>query len=230
MSHDKDKIDKIQISQDTREFIIDKLVEPYYKDMIKTTISGKKLWRNIGISLETASKVMVALGGIFSFSAGVYSNETLSFVSGSISCMSLALLQIASFSYKENKKQGDELNILLKKLNLDTIPSMPRSEDQSAMFQSREIAYRTPYRGSIVRQNSFPDRSIMRNQSPYPNNTQQHVTFVDTETQNHDIINISRHDLIELEEHIERQEEKIRNMNKELLISKNDIEKEQFML
>ena len=155
MSQDKDKI---EISHGTREFIVDTLVEPYYKDMVKTTINGKKWWRNLGISFETASKVMVALGGIFSFSAGYYHDDTLSFVSGSISCMSLAFLQIASFSYKENKKQGDELNILLKKLKLDTVPSMPRSEDQSGMYSSRESPRRAPYTGS-TRQNIFPGPS-----------------------------------------------------------------------
>ena len=133
MSNDKDKI---EISPETKIYIIDKLVEPYYKDMVKATIDGKQCWRTLGIGLETSSKVMIALGGIFSFSAGYYPDDTLSFVAGSISCMSLALLQIASFSYKENKKQGDELNILLKKLNLDTVPSMPRSEDQTAMMYS----------------------------------------------------------------------------------------------
>jgi len=128
--------DKLEISPETKLYIIDKLVEPYYKDMVKATIDGKQCWRTLGIGLETSSKIMIALGGIFSFSAGYYHDDTLSFVAGSISCMSLALLQIASFSYKENKKQGDELNILLKKLNLDTVPSMPRSEDQSAMMYS----------------------------------------------------------------------------------------------
>ena len=135
MSHEK-----IEISDVTRENIVNKLIEPYYMDMIKTTIGGKKLWRTLGISLETSSKLMVALGGIFSFSAGFYHDDTLSFVSGSISCMSLALLQVASFSYKENKKQGEELNILLKKLNLDTVPSMVRSEDQTTVTSSRYLA------------------------------------------------------------------------------------------
>jgi len=135
MSHEK-----IEISDVTRENIVNKLIEPYYMDMIKTTIGGNKLWRTLGISLETSSKLMVALGGIFSFSAGFYHDDTLSFVSGSISCMSLALLQVASFSYKENKKQGEELNILLKKLNLDTVPSMVRSEDQTTVTSSRYLA------------------------------------------------------------------------------------------
>jgi hypothetical protein len=83
---------------------------------------------------------MVAFGSILSFSAGFYQDDTLSFVAGSISCMSLALLQIASFSYKENKKQGEELNILLKKLNLDTVPSMVRSEDQTTVVATARYA------------------------------------------------------------------------------------------
>jgi hypothetical protein len=151
--------EKIEISNLTRETIVNMLVEPYYKDMIKTTISGKKLWRLLGISLETSSKIMVALGGIFSFSAGYYHDDTLSFVAGSISCMSLALLQIASFSYKENKKQGEELNILLKKLNLDTIPSMVRSEDQTTIASARYMSPRSlpPY--PIQRSNSFTNLS-----------------------------------------------------------------------
>ena len=112
--------EKIEISNLTRETIVNTLVEPYYKDMVKTTIHGKNFWRILGISLETSSKIMVAFGSILSFSAGFYQDDTLSFVAGSISCMSLALLQIASFSYKDNKKQGEELNILLKKLNLSS--------------------------------------------------------------------------------------------------------------
>ena len=143
--------DKLEISNSTRECIVNTLVEPYYKDMVKTTMDGKKIWRILGISLETSSKIMVALGGIFSFSAGFYHDYTLSFVSGSISCMSLALLQIASFSYKENKKQGEELNILLKKLNLDTIPTMVRTEEQTTIAASR---YTSPQ--------SFPIQSPLR--------------------------------------------------------------------
>jgi hypothetical protein len=143
--------EKIEISNLTRETIVNTLVEPYYKDMVKTTIEGKKLWRILGISLETSSKIMVAMGGIFSFSAGFYHDDTLSFVAGSISCMSLALLQIASFSYKENKKQGDELNIILKKLNLDTIPAMARSEDQTTISARR---YMPP--PSLPNYNTYP--------------------------------------------------------------------------
>ena len=129
--------DKIEISDETRIYIIDKLVEPYYKNIVNNTINGRLCWRKSGIAFETISKIMVAFGSILSFSAGFYHDETLSFISGSISCLSLAFLQLSSFSYKENKKQSEELNILLKKLKLDTIPVFERdTQTQMRQYQS----------------------------------------------------------------------------------------------
>ena len=119
--------DNLKISDDTRVYIIDELIEPYYKNVVKNTLSARQCWRKTGIAFETISKIMVAFGSIISFSAGVYEDQTLSFVSGSISCLSLAFLQFSSFSYKENKKQSEELNVLLKKLGLETIPVLERS-------------------------------------------------------------------------------------------------------
>jgi len=119
--------DNLKISDDTRVYIIDELIEPYYKNVVKNTLNARQCWRKTGIAFETISKIMVAFGSIISFSAGVYEDQTLSFVSGSISCLSLAFLQFSSFSYKENKKQSEELNILLKKLGLETIPVLERS-------------------------------------------------------------------------------------------------------
>ena len=140
--------DKIEISDDTRIYIIDKLVEPYYKNIIKNTINGRLCWRKTGILFETISKIMVAFGSILSFSAGYYHDETLSFISGSISCLSLAFLQLSSFSYKENKKQSEELNILLKKLKLDTIPVFERQADTQMRSYQRPTSipiYNPPY-------------------------------------------------------------------------------------
>ena len=120
----------LKISDDTRVYIIDELIEPYYKKVVKNTIEGRQCWRKTGIAFETISKIMVAFGSILSFSAGVYQDQTLSFVSGSISCLSLAFLQFSSFSYKENKKQSEELNVLLKTLGLETIPVLERTAAQ----------------------------------------------------------------------------------------------------
>ena len=121
--------DNLKISDDTRVYIIDELIEPYYKNVVKNTLNARQCWRRTGIAFETISKIMVAFGSIISFSAGVYEDQTLSFVSGSISCLSLAFLQFSSFSYKENKKLSEELNVLLKQLGLETIPVLERSSE-----------------------------------------------------------------------------------------------------
>ena len=122
---------------------------------------------------------MVAIGGILGFSAGFYHDDTLSFVSGSVSCMSLALLQIASFSYKENKKQGDELNILLKKLNLDTVPLMPRSEDQTTVMQARTQAPDRSYQQQHTYQQQQPayQQPAYQQQQPAYHYQQQQKAF-----------------------------------------------------
>ncbi len=133
--------EKIEISDETRKTIIDNLVQPYYVSTVTNTIGGKICWRKTGITFETVSKVMVALGSILSFSAGYYHDDTLSFISGSVSCLSLACLQFSSFAYKENKKQGDELNIILKKLKLDTVPALARDDFGMQAQSARQNPY-----------------------------------------------------------------------------------------
>lgn len=150
--------EKIDIDDATRKYIIDELVEPYYKKTVSNTIHGKTCWRKTGITFETMSKVMIALGSIMSFSAGYYHDDTLSFISGSISCLSLACLQFSSFSYKENKKQGDELNVLLKKLKLDTVPALARDDFGMLAQSSRQ----NPYENSQQQQQQQQQISMMQ--------------------------------------------------------------------
>lgn len=119
------------ISNEIKIKIVRELVEPSYIDDIKEILKGKKCWRITGQVFETISKIFVAVGSIMSFSSGYYNIPLLSFLSGSISTMSLAILQFSSFSYRENKKQGQELNTLLQKLKLDTMPVLERDADQS---------------------------------------------------------------------------------------------------
>jgi len=111
--------------------IVHDLIEPFYVDDITSMIRGKKYWKSSGQIFETVSKVLVAIGGIMSFSSGYFNDPILSFLAGSISTLSLATLQFSSFAYMENKKQGKDLNVLLKKLNLDVIPVLERRTDYS---------------------------------------------------------------------------------------------------
>lgn len=119
---------RIKVSEETRKIIFAD-VEECYKSDIKEAIRGKKCWRHTGITFETVSKITVAIGGVLSFSSGYFNSNILSFASGSVSVISLALLQFGTFSFKQGKKQANDLNILLKKLDLDTMPVMEDEAD-----------------------------------------------------------------------------------------------------
>lgn len=117
---------EFKISDSLKVSIVRDLIEPFYLDDIKSMIRGKKCWKFTGQFFETFSKILVAVGGIMSFSSGYFNDPLLSFLAGSISTLSLATLQFSSFAYTENKKQGQDLNVLLKKLDLDVIPVLER--------------------------------------------------------------------------------------------------------
>lgn len=128
--------DEKKISEETKVYIVKELIEKSYKEDVRDMLKGKKCWRISGQTFETLSKVLVAIGSVVSFAAGVYNETTLSFISGAISTFSLATLQFASFSYKENKKQSNELNNLLKSLKLETIPIIERTIDDDMLKRS----------------------------------------------------------------------------------------------
>lgn len=122
-----------RISNDIKVKIINEIIEPFYIYDISSKIRAKKCWKRTGQIFETSSKLLVAIGGIISFSSGYFQDPLLSFFAGAISTLSLATLQFSSFAYSENKKQGQELNILLKKLDIDTVPVV----EQQLNFQRR---------------------------------------------------------------------------------------------
>jgi hypothetical protein len=124
-----DESDIKKISDDTKIYIVKNIIEPSYRNDVNEMINGKKCWRIAGIGFETVSKILVACGGVLSFSSGYFNNTSLSFIAGSVSMISLALLQLSSFSYTQHKKQGDNLNVLLKSLDLNTVPVLQRNAD-----------------------------------------------------------------------------------------------------
>ena len=133
----------IEVGENIKVQIMKDLIEPMYISDVKSAIKEKKCWKLTGQVFETLSKVLVAVGGIISFSSGYYSNPTLGFVAGSVSTVSLAMLQFSSFSYGQNKKQSSELNILLTKLDIDTVPELSRevlfkSDDDSKTMDATD--------------------------------------------------------------------------------------------
>lgn len=131
-------MDDTTISHEVKIKIVKEFIEPAYIYDIKNMIRGKRRWKASGQIFETVSKILVAASGILSFSSGYYKDETLSFLAGSVSTISLAMLQFSSFCYRENKKQSDELNILLKKLGLDTIPVFDRNTEGTGLSKQMQ--------------------------------------------------------------------------------------------
>lgn len=118
--------ESFKISDEIKIKIVHELIEPFYLDDIQSIIKNKKCWKTSGQIFETVSKILVAIGGIVSFSSGYFNDPILSFLAGSISTLSLATLQFSSFAYMENKKQSQDLNTLLRKLNIDIVPILER--------------------------------------------------------------------------------------------------------
>lgn len=127
------------ISDELKRKIIIEYIEPFYINEVKNNIQEKSCWKRTGHVFQTLSKILVASGGILSFSSGYYDYPLLSFISGSISTISLAFLQLSAYSYAEHKKQGQELNTILEKLKIDTLPVLERESNN--MMQRVDIDY-----------------------------------------------------------------------------------------
>ena len=119
----------IIISDELRHDLMETLTSPYYKQLISDTLAAKKFYKRLGMTLETASKVFVAGGSILSFATGYYedNDKLLSVFAGSVGALSLGLMQVANFSYKEHLRLSKELNSILHKLKIETLPIMHRS-------------------------------------------------------------------------------------------------------
>lgn len=114
------------VRDEIKEKIMTNYVEKSYEYDVESLIHGRRRWKRTGQAFETMSKIFLAVGGILSFSSYYYKLDTLSFASGSVSVISLGCLQFSSFCYLENKKQSNELNVVLRKLGMETIPELSR--------------------------------------------------------------------------------------------------------
>jgi hypothetical protein len=114
--------EKIIVGDLLKEKILKELVEPSYFIDVNETIKGRKCWRISGHVFESLSKILLAASGVISFAAGVYDDKLLSFVAGTLSTVSLATFQFSLYSLRMHKKNSLELNQLLDKLNIDTLP------------------------------------------------------------------------------------------------------------
>ena len=154
----------IQVSDGLRHDLMDNIISPFYRELITNTLKAKTFYKHTGMALETSSKIFVAIGSILSFSTGYYDddNKVLSVCSGSIGCLSLGLMQVAAFSYKEHLRLSKELNAILHKLRIETLPIMNRSvtdaTDEPRQRRASVVAQdldERPRRGSVFEEGPF---------------------------------------------------------------------------
>ena len=122
----------IHVSDDLRMELMDSYIEPFYRNMVEKTLKAKVFWRQSGITMDTLSKALIAVGGILSFSTNYFEDHSgpISLVSGSVSCVSLATIQFAAYCFKEHSRQSKELNAILKRLKIETIPILNRTTSE----------------------------------------------------------------------------------------------------
>jgi hypothetical protein len=102
-----------------KEFII-----PLYRKDLKDLTTWRYKWRKIANYCEAGSKVLVALSTIITFAAGSYANTDLIFVGGSTNTIALSLLLFSSYATKESSERTEELNSVLRKLQVEEVANL----------------------------------------------------------------------------------------------------------
>ena len=133
---------------DFKEHIVNNIIKPGYKKEIEDYSYNRVMWKKRGMRFETTSKIFIGFGSIASFAAGVYGYQTLSFVSGAISTISLVFLQYANFSYKESKKSHNDLNNLLENIGIKKLPEVSTGvQDDGGMMSKKATFHSGPGSG-----------------------------------------------------------------------------------
>ena len=83
--------ESFQISDELKKEIVINLIEPTYKNDIRSNLRLKKNFKYFGLTFETLSKFCVGVSSVMSFASGIYKYQILSFLAGTTSVLSLVL-------------------------------------------------------------------------------------------------------------------------------------------
>jgi len=101
------------------------LIETSIREEISMFLRSRIRWRTIGICMETMSKIMLGSTSIITFATILHPcNTYLSFIAGTVSTLSLVSLQFSNYSFRESKLSTENLNILLSKMNMNSLPEL----------------------------------------------------------------------------------------------------------
>lgn len=100
------------------------LINPSYYDDVEYNIYGKSQCKLLGDVFEAIAQISIGVCTILTFAAGVYNINTLSFVAGAIGVVSLVFFRLSSYAMRESKERTEQINRILEKLKMDTIPDI----------------------------------------------------------------------------------------------------------
>ncbi len=112
---------------DLKNRIINDLIQPSIYSDVKSGLRARACWNNAGHVMETTSRLFMAASGVLSFASGFYKNMSLAFAAGTASTISLALIQFASYCFRESKHNSEDLNAILDSVKIEPIPVMDDS-------------------------------------------------------------------------------------------------------
>lgn len=114
-----------------RDTVENTLIQPNYLHEITSFLNGRGRWRTIGMIMETSSKIMLGAGSVLSFASSVYTDQRMSFISGTLSTLSLVCIQFASYSFHESKRSTEHLNVLLQSIDVGPLPEIVNIQRQN---------------------------------------------------------------------------------------------------
>ena len=106
------------------ERIRTELIEVNYYNDIKYNIRSKSRWKFMSDFTEASSYIFTGISVILSFACTSFDNTNLSFAAGVFGTIALVLLKFSSYALSESKERTNQVNILLKKLEIDEIPNI----------------------------------------------------------------------------------------------------------
>jgi hypothetical protein len=156
---------------DVSRLVDEHTINPCVAEEIKNLTKSRDRWKTISNIVEIIGHFFLSAGTILLFASSVYNcDPMISFVSGCINVVSLALLRFGIHAYKESKERNDSLEILLHKLNQNLFHQQevnfhPQEQIhlQQANFQNFiDSSHNEPNSGRLAGLQSPPRRPVSR--------------------------------------------------------------------
>ena len=115
--------------RDARHHVIG-LLTKNFESNVGRLLQSKDKWNRVSQWTESIGQMIAASGVLLSFASGFFDIRYLSFVSGSINVLAIALLRYSKYAEHEMVERTETLNQLLEHLSVKPAP-MPRELEGS---------------------------------------------------------------------------------------------------